>query len=61
MKEFLRGVGIALLFTASLLSAQTQPASPQKPAAADKGVDYLHLLKTVPPIQTAVRQKSLLK
>lgn len=41
MKEFLRGAGIALLFTASLLSAQTQPASPQKFAAADKGVDYL--------------------
>ena len=41
MKEFLRGVGIALLFTASLLSAQTQPAPPKKPTAADKGVDYL--------------------
>jgi hypothetical protein len=41
MKESLRGVGIALLFTASLLSAQTQPAPPKKPTAADKGVDYL--------------------
>jgi|SRR5215831_3378137 len=41
MKKFLRGIGIALLFTASLLSAQTQPASLPKPTAADKGVDYL--------------------